>query len=481
MFNILAELKEIFRSKLIVYILSRYVGYFILFLNSLLIARNLGIYFFGIYSFILIVVQYLNYANLGLPYSLNYYLSIESNTEKKNKVIQDTFILNFLISIIIVIISFLLVIFDIKLGTKFNLSKYYILVAIIGIIQLFIQIYLSICRTYAITRPIIFNQLVIPILQLPGFFFYESQDLLNYILITTLLSNLISLIYFHFSCQIKPRLKLRGLVYKELIIHGLNLLIYNVSYNLILTLGTTLVGLYFSVKEFAQYSFAASLSAACLMILGSVTYLFYSKILNKLSTINVQSEMDKFVNKLSKIYFESSLLLVLFIFNLMPILYYILPEYQPSGLIFKIILISYLIMSSVFGYNTLLVQTKRHVVLTKISILSIFSNAFLAYLFVLFKLPYYYMALSTLFSCLIFVLVVAKTVKTEFKSENGNLKLYLSNKYGIAILCFLTFYENTIFTTFVTLFYFLNRKNTILELIKYSMNIAKRKDVFQLD
>jgi O-antigen/teichoic acid export membrane protein len=174
MFNNLNELKEIFRSKVIIFILSRYIGYFMLFINALFIARNLGVYFFGIYNFILLIIQYLNYANLGISYSLNYYLSVESSPNKKNNAIQESLTLNLLISLIVIILFVLLYIFDFKFN-NLNISKFYIPIALIAIIQLFIQIYISICRTYGITKPIIFNQLVIPALQLPGFFFAKTK------------------------------------------------------------------------------------------------------------------------------------------------------------------------------------------------------------------------------------------------------------------------------------------------------------------
>jgi O-antigen/teichoic acid export membrane protein len=480
MFNNLNELKEIFRSKVIIFILSRYIGYFMLFINALFIARNLGVYFFGIYSFILLIIQYLNYANLGISYSLNYYLSVESSPNKKNNAIQDSLTLNLLISLIVIILFVLLYIFDFKFN-NLNISKFYIPIALIAIIQLFIQIYISICRTYGITKPIIFNQLVIPALQLPGFLFCKNEDLLHYILITSFLGNLVSLIYFHFSYPIRFKYKFQAKNYNKLIIHGLNLLLYNVSYSLILTLGVTLVGIYFSIEDLAQYSFAATLSAACLMILGSVAYLFYSKILNKLTTIKIKSEMAKFVNKLSKIYFESSLFLILLIFNFTPVLYYFLPEYQPSKLIFKLLLIAYLIMTCTFGYNTLLVQTKKHIFLTKTALISIFSNGILSFFFIFFNLPFYFLALSTILSSLLFVVVISNRAMADFKSENGMLEILFSNKYGLLILCFFTFYDNIFLTFTITLLYFLIRKNTLIEIITYSINTIKRKDVFHLD
>lgn len=476
-----SQIKEIFSSKVLIFIMSRYIGYFLLFINALLIARYLGVYFFGIYSFIFLIIQYLNYTNLGIPYSLNYYLSVETNTDKKNKAIQDTLAFNFLISFIVALFFIILYVFDIKFIFKFNINSFYIPIALIAIIQLFNQVYITICRTFAITKPIIFNQLVIPFLQLPGFLLYRNEELLNYILIVSFLGNFLSLAYFHFSYPISFKFKILVHDYNVLIFHGLNLLLYNVSYNFILTLGTTLVGIYFSIEELAQYSFAATMSAACLMILGSVAYLFYSKILNKLTTIKGKSGIAKFVNNLSRVYFESSLFIILLISNFTPVLYYLLPEYQPSKLIFKLLLISYLIMTCSFGYTTLLVQTKRHFSLTKIALISIFSNAIFAYIFVYLKFPLFFIALSTILSSLLFVILISKRDMAEFKEENKMLEILISNKYGILILCLMAFYDNVFFAFIITFIYFLIRKKTLLQLINFSLETIKRKDIFQLD
>ena len=80
-----------------------------------------------------------------------------------------------------------------------------------------------------------------------------------------------------------------------------------------------------------------------------------------------------------------------------------------------------------------------------------------------------------------FVIVISKRAITEFKSENGMLEILVSNKYGILILCFLTFYDNIFFTFIITFFYILIRKNRLIEIITYSINTIKRKDGFHLD
>jgi hypothetical protein len=180
-------------------------------------------------------------------------------------------------------------------------------------------------------------------------------------------------------------------------------------------------------------------------------------------------------------YFESSLFLILVIFNFTPVLYYFLPEYQPSKLIFKLLLIAYLLMTCTFGYNTLLVQTKKHIFLSKTALISIFSNGIISFFIIFFNFPFYFIALSTILSSLLFVIVISNRAMADFNSENGMLEILFSNKYGLLILCFLTFYDNIFLAFTITFLYFIIRKNTIINIISYSIYTLKRKDIFHLD
>ncbi len=53
------------------YVIIRYVTYAMQFANAILLARYLNEFYFGVYSFIMLVMQYMSYSNLGINESLN--------------------------------------------------------------------------------------------------------------------------------------------------------------------------------------------------------------------------------------------------------------------------------------------------------------------------------------------------------------------------------------------------------------------------
>lgn len=428
----------------------------------------------------MLILQYLNYLNFGLPYSLNYYLSVDGDESTKLKIKKNTLAINFFICVILVFFSIILNQFKVQFNENLDLTGFYIPIALIASLQLSNQIYLAICRTFTITKPIIFNQLVIPVLQLPILFIFEKSNLLNYTLMVLIIGNLFSLIYFHKSYPIKFNLfgKLTGI--SHFVKRGVGLLIYNLSYSLLFSVGSTIVAFYFQIESFSQYSFGASLSNASLMVLGSITYIFYSKILNEISFFKSNEEKEMFLNKITKFYFDSSLLLILVLFNISPLLYFVLDDFYPSQLVFKTLLIANLLMTSVFAYTMLLVAEDKQFTLSKISVISILINCAVSFIFVQLKFPFYFIAFATVFSSLIFIILFSRYLKKNSYSKNIILSQVFNNKLGFLVLVLLTIFTNSLLTLLISIAYLIIRKSRIMEILKFAHSLFRRKDIFNL-
>lgn len=64
------NLGKILSNKIVVYMLTRYVVYFVSFLSSLLIAGKLGPYYFGIWGFVLLLINYFHIIDFGIGNSM---------------------------------------------------------------------------------------------------------------------------------------------------------------------------------------------------------------------------------------------------------------------------------------------------------------------------------------------------------------------------------------------------------------------------
>src|SRR5690606_7205562 len=96
-----------------------------------------------------------------------------------------------------------------------------------------------------------------------------------------------------------------------LIKRGLFLLIYNLSFYFIIIAARSIVSYFYSVEDFALFDFANSLTNAITMFLGSISFLFYPKMLNKFSHNSSSSTTIHLIEKVRKIYLTIAFLIIL--------------------------------------------------------------------------------------------------------------------------------------------------------------------------
>ncbi len=75
-------------NTIIKYILSKYLAFAIQLINSIFVAKNLGLYYFGVYGFSTLIIQYLSYSNLGVNLSYSVLCSDVNTKSIKQKMIH---------------------------------------------------------------------------------------------------------------------------------------------------------------------------------------------------------------------------------------------------------------------------------------------------------------------------------------------------------------------------------------------------------
>lgn len=87
-----------------IYVIIRYITYIVQFANAVLLARYLNEFYFGIYSFIMLVMQYMSYSNLGINESLNTeYASHKNDTIQTTAIWNNAWSLNIVVNTIIAV------------------------------------------------------------------------------------------------------------------------------------------------------------------------------------------------------------------------------------------------------------------------------------------------------------------------------------------------------------------------------------------
>lgn len=433
------KIAQIFLSKILHFILIRYLGFGIQFINTLLFAKYLGTFYLGVYGFLTLMIQYLNYLNLGTQYSLNYFLSVKKSSMIKKSIYSNALFINILIIFTLILLFSLFSLFKINLFNKYNVNNFYLLVVFIASAQILNQLFINIFRTYGILWQINISFLIIPLIQVFGVFFFEGQELLYYLLWAILLGNFVSLVIFFIYCPFDNFPKFNLTVSKSILTKGINLLIYNMSFYLIMLSGKTLVGIFYSVENMGQYSFGSNLSNAVMMVLGSVSFLFFSKMVNRLASFKDVINSLSYIEKSRKVYFNLTMIIVLFFFVIIPYLNWMFIDYSKAFKVCQILLIAQIIIANSFGFSTLLIAKNKEKYLTKIGIITVALNLFLSIFIIFYNFPFHFIAYSTLISVFFYNVYIVKQgfIYTNQESNFIHVFKYLFPVKFIIVIIFM--------------------------------------------
>lgn len=131
------KLKEIYNSNIIKFLSTKYLAFGLQVINSFLIAKKLGVYYFGIYGFATMLLQYLSYTNFGVNYSLNVILSTNKEFKTKNSsYFSNAILLTTLFGLLILVIIITSKLIGFYNGfDKYKVEYYIVLIGFIALLQ----------------------------------------------------------------------------------------------------------------------------------------------------------------------------------------------------------------------------------------------------------------------------------------------------------------------------------------------------------
>ena len=365
-------LKNSIKSSFTRFIIIKYVTFFIQFINSILIAKLLGPYAFGIYSFLTLVIQYFSYSGLGINYSLNTTIALKKSKKKLTiKIWQNSLGIMILVNFSLLIIGVLLHYVEVGSFSKYSYWNYHWWVIALTILYNFNLLFVNLFRVYGKLNEISFYEGIGPIFILIALIYYNKDILVIHIVYCLVLKNLISLIIFAFRSPLPNLYKFDIRISRILILRGINLLIYNLSYLFIMLSARSLVSIFYTVEDLANYSFANSLSNNLLMIAGVFSFLFYPKMIHKLGIEKNTENIIQYINRFNSFYLEGINALTFFSMLVLPLMDIFLGEYSRITTVFIIIIVSQLLINSSLGYSIYLIAIKKESNLTRIGLLAI--------------------------------------------------------------------------------------------------------------
>lgn len=311
------------------------------------------------YSELTLINQYVSYLYLGLPNAVSFYLSSDDKSEHV-KIINNTASLVLILSLIPILVLFILNIFflenDILKTCLITLS----------VISLNLSLYVyNIWRAtnfiYLINN---FTILLFGSLMIASFFF---DDYLIYLIIIILHG---FGVYLRFFSSIR-KIDIDFIFFKKILIKGLSLLIYSVSYYLFIQSLRTIIRFRTNDDYFADISLSQTISNAVFLLMGAFSWIFYSKILTFFSRQYNDYRENQFIRQISLKYYSVTEFLVYISFLASIFSYYFFDLSFELNRTILILLLSNLSLHCIFPLGEYLISKNKQLFLTKFALISL--------------------------------------------------------------------------------------------------------------
>jgi len=418
--SVQANLKKVLTNPAIIYMLSRYGTYIIQFINSMFIAVYLGPYYLGIWGFINLVIGYISQINFGVSQSVNVLVSVnKQDGEYSKKIIDNGMSLMLIISLFIAVFFGFAYFSGIQIGEKYEFTKFILPVILLTMI-IHIAGYLSgFFRIYGHILSIAVYQSIYPILVLLVIPFFRGIELIWAMLIVNICSFLLMLCYFLIKSPVQLGLQFEWTAVKAIQKKGWHLFIYGASFYLIILSTNAFISGNYKVEEFGFYTFAYSLANVVLLLLNSISFLVFPKMLNRFAS-STNEEVQQLITSVRTAFISLSHLLIHGVILLYPVFIYFFPKYDSTVEVFRLTALTVVLYTNSFGYQGYLLAKGEEKKIAFVAFCALIMNIGLCYILIhFFNVPFSMVILATMLTYLFYVYFSAKfgRKKLELKDD----------------------------------------------------------------
>lgn len=343
--------QAVLRNKIFWYLASRYGTFAIQFLTSIWLAVKLGPYYFGLWSFILLLVNVGTQCNWGIANAVN--ILLVQHKEDKQKC--EAYEFNSLVMTgAICLIPFFVAIYDtlwpIPLFAKYQLGHLSYAVAFIVACFYLNLLFINVLRVKNRILEIAINQSLFPVLTFAVIFFATDRQLLNLLVGAYVVAMLVSVFLFVRTRCISFGGCVSAVAMREIAVKGFYLFLYNACFYLIMLSTKMLISAYYPVETFGHFAFAFNVANATTLFIDSLMFLLFPKMIDVFKGTDNAAIREKLaVTRICYIAAMSVLFASMGIAFCLLIRF--LPRYAPSFPIFLGIAGSMLMYMFCFGYN----------------------------------------------------------------------------------------------------------------------------------
>ena len=311
------------KQPVLLFTANRYVSYALLFVRGILVAKFLGPYLFGVWGFLMLMNQYLSYTSFGMQYAINVELAVDSvdNVRQQEKYIGVALTVTAIIAAILALIGLAIQYFEIPLFEKYSFNQYALALGVIVGMTHLKEILTNVYRVHGKLVRIMIGEFLFAFIPLLAALTFRGEALITALLLAMAGSSLITLVVYLVKAPFKIVPQLDRAATKYLLVIGIPLLIYNLSFALMTIAGRTIVSIFYSVETMGFFAMANSITVATLLGLRAVIWVVFPKVLTRTRLGLPDEEVASTVNKLNDLYSTAVFLAVFVMILFLPLLF----------------------------------------------------------------------------------------------------------------------------------------------------------------
>lgn len=466
------SLKRFLSNNVLQFIFSRYLLFGISFLRATVFAYFLGPYFYGILGFVLLFRKYLSFTNVGVPVSLNYYLSISTESEEKDKYFSNALIANGISTLLIFLFICTLYFINFNNEVKgFNVLVF--LVSIFSILNNFSLLFNNVFRNIGKIRQVMLYQLVCDSIVFLALFSKSKENIIYFYLIFMIINEIIYLVISIIKSPFKfSKFKVEKQLIKKIFTKGITILMFTSIVSLLFISTRTFISYFYPIKTLGVYTFSESMAVVAITAFDTIIWLLLPKLFYKLRSGIENDEVVRTIKTIRSIYTPILFLVIFILITLFPIILFVFKDYSESYLPFILILIARGLIANGLGYGLLTVTRNLEHKAFIAGLVSIALNSLLCFILVYFRLNFYLISFVMVISSMTYTILVVKIGMQSIRMKTNILSvLNECLPYNLYIPIIICLFINIYYTNF----YFLN----ILVLILFiALNYSDLKLAF---
>lgn len=399
--------QKVLHNKIFWYLTTRYLTFAMQLISSIYVAVKLGVYYWGIWSFILLLVNIGYQLNWGIGPSITILMVQHKNEEQLcRKYIYNAFILVLFGMLPAILFTFYERLFGIPFFEKYHLgSMVYGVLLVMCLYHLNILL-MNICRARNHVFSIAFNQSVFPAACFILMFFSEEKTLMNLLLGGYVLAMLISFVVYMRYGYILFSEKIDLSLCRSIFQKGFFLFLYNACFVLIVLTTKTLISYYYSVESFGLFSFAFNLASAALLLVDNVTFIAQARMIDLLQGDDPATNLKR-IELMRRCYLVCVTGIIYFAIPAFYLLIHFVPKYKDAFTSFTLIVLALDLYPICYGYNSYLMAHNKEKVMALLAGLALLLNLLITWILAsCFHVPMEYCLIGIMIAYLLYAFAV---------------------------------------------------------------------------